>query len=94
MHASSTKRMPALTKNDIDANTCANRSGSTDPLARTASSTSIAFASEYAISCTGVAPTSCRWYEQTFMGFHFGACSAHHAIVSTISRRDAPGGRM
>jgi hypothetical protein len=28
---------------------------------RTASSTAIAVAIEYAISCTGVAPASCRW---------------------------------
>jgi hypothetical protein len=53
--------MPALTKNDTDANTCANRSGSTWPESRTASSTPIAVANAYATSCCGVAPASCKW---------------------------------
>jgi hypothetical protein len=60
---------------------------------RTASSTSIAVASENAISCTGVAPASCRWYEHTFIGFHLGACCAHQATMSTISRLLARAGR-
>ena len=46
--------------NEIDANTAGNRSSGTCPDSRTASSTSMAVASEYAISCTGVAPASCR----------------------------------
>ena len=41
-----------------------------------------------------MAPASCRWYEQTLIGFHFGACSAHQAIMSTIRRRDGSGGKM
>ena len=58
---SSTNRIPAFTKNDIEANTPGNASSSTLPLARTASNTSIALAKANAISCTGVAPTSCKW---------------------------------
>ena len=50
------------------------RRRSTWPDSRTASSTSIAVASAYATSSTGVAPASCRWYEQTLIGFHFGTC--------------------
>jgi len=61
LQISSTKRMPALTKNEMAPNTCANCSGATWPESRTASSTSMAVASEKAISCTGVAPASCRW---------------------------------
>ena len=94
LHSSSTNRMPALTKNEIDANTRPKRSGSTCPESRTASSTPIAVANAYAISCTGVAPASCRWYEQTLIGFQAGACSAHQAIMSTIRRRDGSGGKM
>ncbi len=41
-----------------------------------------------------MAPASWRWYEQTFIGFHAGACSAHQATMSTISRRDGAGGKM
>ena len=41
-----------------------------------------------------MAPASCRWYEHTFIGFHAGAFSAHHATMSTISRRDGSGGKM
>ncbi len=54
----------------------------------------MAVANENASSCTGVAPASCRWYEHTFVGFHRGACCAHHAIMSTIRRRDGSGGKM
>ena len=46
LHTSSTKRIPALTKNEIEANTWGNRSGSTCPESRTASNTPIAVASE------------------------------------------------
>ena len=46
LQISSTKRMPALTKNEIEANTRPNRSGGTWPESRTASSTPIAVASE------------------------------------------------
>ena len=45
LQISSTKRMPALTKNEIEPNTCPNRSGATCPESRTASSTPIAVAS-------------------------------------------------
>ena len=41
-----------------------------------------------------MAPASWRWYEHTFIGFHAGACSAHQATMSTISRRDGSGGKM
>ena len=44
LQVSSTKRMPALTKNDIDATTAGNRSSATWPDARTASSTATAVA--------------------------------------------------
>ena len=94
LHTSSTKRIPAFTKKEIEPNTWSNCASSTCPLSRTASRMSIAFASEYAISCTGVAPTSCKWYEQTFIGFHFGALCAHHATMSTISRFEGAGGKM
>ena len=53
------KRTPALTKNEMRPKTAVMRSSGTR--ARTASSTAIAVASENAISCTGVAPASCRW---------------------------------
>ncbi len=46
LQVSSTKRIPALTKNEIDATTAGNRSSSTWPDSRTASSTSMAVASE------------------------------------------------
>ncbi|CAB4734002.1 unannotated protein [freshwater metagenome] len=94
LHVSSTKRIPAFTKNEMDPKTCSNCSGSIWPEARTASSTSIAVASENAISCTGVAPASWRWYEHTFIGFHFGAFFAHQAIMSTMRRLDGSGGKM
>jgi hypothetical protein len=32
-------------------------------------------ASAYAVSWTGVAPASCRWYEQMLVGFHLGIAS-------------------
>ena len=67
------KRTPALTKNEIRPKTAAMRSAGTR--ARTASSTATAVAIENAISCTGVAPASCRWYEQMLTGFHLGTCS-------------------
>src|SRR5688572_14056910 len=54
----------------------------------------MAVASENAISCTGVAPASCKWYEHTFIGFHLGAWLAHHATMSTINRFDGSGGKM
>ena len=61
LHISSTKRTPALTKKEIRPTTSAIRSGRTCPESRTASSMAIAVHSAYAISCTGVAPASCRW---------------------------------
>ena len=61
LHISSTKRTPALTKNEIRATTSPIRSAGTCPESRTASSTVIAVHSAYASSCTGVAPASCRW---------------------------------
>ena len=50
------KRMPALTKNEIEPTTAGNRAGGTCPESRTASSTPTASARAYATSCTGVAP--------------------------------------
>jgi hypothetical protein len=94
LQISSTNRMPAFTKNEMEPNTWAKGLGLDLTLSRTASSTPMAVASEYAISCTGVAPASCRWYEHTFIGFHFGAFSAHQATMSTINRRDGSGGKM
>ena len=61
LHISSTKRTPALTKNEMRATTSPIRSGGTCPESRTASRTVIAVHSAYAISCTGVAPASWRW---------------------------------
>ena len=52
-------RTPALTKKLMRPNTAPMRSSGTR--SRTASSTAIAVAIAYAISCTGVAPASCRW---------------------------------
>ena len=46
LHVSSTKRMPALTKKEMDATTASKRSAGTCPESRTASSTSIAVARE------------------------------------------------
>src|SRR6266508_1956667 len=94
LQISSTKRIPAFTRNEIDANTLSNCSGSTWPDFFTAASTPTAVASAYASSCTGVAPASWRWYEHTFIGFHSGAFAAHHEIMSTINRRDGSGGKM
>ena len=51
----------------------------------------MAVASAYAISCTGVAPASCRWYEQTLIGFHAGTWRTVWQIRSTVSRRDGSG---
>jgi hypothetical protein len=61
LHISSTNRTPALTKKEMRATTSPIRSGGTCPLSRTASRTVVAVHSAYAISCTGVAPASCRW---------------------------------
>ena len=84
------KRMPAFTKNEMRPNTRGNVSSSTR--SRAASSTACAVDSAYAISWTGVAPASCRWYEQMLIGFHFGTSSTVKAIMSAISRIDGPGG--
>ncbi len=46
-----------------------------------------------ATSCTGVAPASCRWYEQMLIGFHFGVFSTLHAIMSVMSRIEGSGGK-
>ena len=46
LQISSTNRIPALTKNEIEANTWPKRSGATWPESRTASSTPIAVAIE------------------------------------------------
>ncbi len=61
LHISSTKRTPALTKNEMRPTTLAKSSGSTWPESRTESSTAIAVHSANASSCVGVAPASCRW---------------------------------
>ena len=52
----------------------------------------MALASANAISCTGVAPTSCRWYEQMLIGFHFGTSSTVHSIVWRVRSSDGRGG--
>src|ERR1051325_6114618 len=54
LHISVTKRMPALTKNEMRPTTCGKSASGTWPRARTASSTAMALASEKASSCTGV----------------------------------------
>jgi hypothetical protein len=94
LHISSTKRTPALTKKEMRATTSPMRSGGTWPESRTASSTANAVASAKPTSCTGVAPASCRWYEQMLTGFHFGQLVTVHAIMSVVSRSDGPGGKM
>jgi hypothetical protein len=45
-------------------------------------------------SCTGVAPASCRWYEQMFTGFHLGQLATVQAIVSAVNRSEGAGGKM
>jgi hypothetical protein len=72
LQTSSTNRIPEFKKNEIRSTTFGKSSAETRPDARTASSTSIAVASANAISCTGVAPASCRWYEHTLIGFQAG----------------------
>ena len=67
------KRTPALTKKLMRPKTAPIRSAGTR--SRTASSTACAVAIANAISCTGVAPASCRWYEQMLTGFQRGTCS-------------------
>ncbi len=57
------------------------------------SSTAIAVHSEYAISCTGVAPASCRWYGQTLIGLHRGTFTTVQVTRSAASRRLGPGGK-
>ena len=91
---SSTKRTPALTKNEIRWTTSPIRSGGTWPESRTVSSTATAVASAKPTSCTGVAPASWRWYEQMFTGFHRGISRSVYAITSAVSRSDAAGGKM
>ena len=61
LHISSTNRTPAFTKKLIRAQTSPKRSSGTWPASLTASSTAMAVHSAYEISCTGVAPASCRW---------------------------------
>ncbi len=52
-------RTPALTKNEMRPKTAGIRSAGTR--SATASRIASAVLSENAISCTGVAPASCRW---------------------------------
>ena len=54
----------------------------------------MAVASAYAISCTGVAPASWRWYEHTLIGFHRGTWRTVWQMRSTVSRRDGSGPKM
>ena len=61
LHSSSTNRSPALTKNEMRPTTLPNSASGTWPESRTESSTAMAVDSEYASSCAGVAPASCRW---------------------------------
>ena len=60
LHISSTKRMPAFTKNEMRPTACSNSSAVKQPRSRMASSTAMALASAKASSCVGVAPASCR----------------------------------
>src|ERR1700722_114545 len=83
-------RTPAVTKNEVRPNTLP--MGLSSTRSRTASRTAIALLIAYAISWTGVAPASWRWYEQMLIGFHFGTCVTVYAIVSAISRMLGPGG--
>src|SRR5918997_3314179 len=46
----------------------------------------------YAMSWRGVAPASCRWYEQMLVGFQLGISLTENATVSAIRRIDGPGG--
>ena len=64
-----------------------------DVVARTASSTQIAFATVNAASSTGSAPASCRWYEQTLIGFQRGASRAAQVTRSVVRRMDGSGGK-
>ena len=57
---SSTKRMPALQKNEIRPTRRGRSSSETRPVARVASRTAMALAIVYAASRTGPAPASCR----------------------------------
>ena len=82
--------MPALTKNEMRPNTRGKVSSGTR--SRTRSSTACAVESAYAISWTGVAPASWRWYEQMLIGFHLGTSSTVKAIMSAISRIEGSGG--
>ena len=61
LHISSTNRTPAFTKKEMRAQTSPKRSSGTWPEAFTESRTAMAVESAKAISCTGVAPASCRW---------------------------------
>ena len=92
MQISVTKRSPALTKNEMRPTTSLNFSCVTSPDFFTVSSTAIAVASAKASSCTGVAPASCRWYEQMFIGFHFGSSPVVKIAMSLISRIEGAGG--
>ena len=93
LHISSTNRTPALTKKEMRATTSGMASAGTWPESRTASRTAIAVDIAKATSCTGVAPASCRWYEQMLIGFHFGVFSTLHAIMSVMSRIEGSGGK-
>ncbi len=55
------KRTPALTKKLIRPKTFGKSSSETWPRSLTESRTAIALLIAKAISCTGVAPASCRW---------------------------------
>ncbi len=83
-----------MTKKLTRPTTRANPASGTWPDARTASNTAIALASANASSCTGVAPASWRWYEQTLIGFHFGASRTVKLTTSAVSRMLGPGGKM
>ena len=85
--------MPAFKKKEMRPNTFARSASLTAPLARRWSSSEIAFAIEKAISCTGVAPASCRWYEQMLIGFQLGTCSTVYETISLVRRIEASGGK-
>ena len=92
LHISSTKRIPALQKNEIRPTSRGSSSPGTCPDSRHASSTATPLASVYATSSTGSAPASWRWYEHTLMGFHFGVARSAYAMRSTVSRMLGLGG--
>ena len=94
LHASSTNRIPALQKKAMRPTSLGNSPSGTCPVALTVSRTQTALASVNATSRTGSAPASCRWYEQTLMGFHRGSSRRVQTMRSDVSRSEGSGGKM